>query len=433
MPGHEFAGCKIRSFGDQIAKVLTDLQLAIRRRHPSLPAAAEACFLESWEVLRHVAEFCGKILAPSDTAADLLRETGLDTSWSSRHIEAARYAVRIQLAVYAAAIRSRIDLNGVFARTDLVREVFPTRNLYLSDLAEKLLQRFTREAKEPPNEKALLTLGPLPVVGLGRAQVCVSRLRATESAILSECDQLNTDAEEKVLLIIPPGAALSPETRSLLETRGFILGSLMPAGSDGSVTLLWNTISAAGSFAQSPVNDHLIRKEGQYWTITFAGKTIRMRDSKGLLYLSYLLSSPGRESPAIELVAAAEGRKLTPVRSSAGDILDQQAMNQYKARAAEISAEIEEARGNNDVGRVELLRGELEPLADQISAARGLGGRLRTVGDSNEQARKAVGQAITRAVEQIRKSHTPLAQHLDRHLSLGTFLSYTGEQTSWSL
>lgn len=176
----------------------------------------------------------------------------------------------------------------------------------------------------------------------------------------------------------------------------------------------------------TPVVDHVFRREGQYWTITFAGKTIRMRASKGMLYLSYVLSGPGREFPAVELLAAAEGAQPSPVRSSAGEILDPKAMVQYKTRATEIASEIEEARGNNDFGRVERLQGELESLADQISAAKGLGGRRRTVGDSNERARKAVGQAVTRAIEQIRKNHTSLAQHLNKHISLGTSLSYGG-------
>jgi hypothetical protein len=181
-----------------------------------------------------------------------------------------------------------------------------------------------------------------------------------------------------------------------------------------------------------PVNDRVFRKEGQFWTITFSGKTIRMKDSKGLLYLSYILSSPGREFQATELFAAAEGRDIDAARSSAGDVLDQPALNQYKARAADIRTELEEARANNDVARIERLRTELELLTDQIASAKGLGGRRRSVGDTNERARKAVGQSITRAVAQIRKVHSALAQFLKRHLKLGTSLSYSSDDTPWN-
>jgi hypothetical protein len=182
----------------------------------------------------------------------------------------------------------------------------------------------------------------------------------------------------------------------------------------------------------TPSGDHLFLKEGQYWTIRFAGKTIRMKDSKGLLYLFYVLSGPGREFPAVELLTAAEGRQITAVRSSAGDVLDQPAMNHYKARAAEISTDIEEARGNNDLGRIEKLQSELALLADQIASAKGFGGRHRSVGDTNERARKAVGQAVTRAIAQIRKTHPALAQHLEKQLTLGTSLFYSSVGTLWN-
>src|SRR5207253_797977 len=100
-------------------------------------------------------------------------------------------------------------------------------------------------------------------------------------------------------------------------------------------------------------------------------------------------------------------------------------------RAFEINTEIEQARANNDLGHVDRLHGELECLADQMSAATGLRGRRRTVGDTNERARKAVGQAVTRAIAQIGKSHRVLAQHLKKQISLGTFVSYSDDGTPW--
>lgn len=174
----------------------------------------------------------------------------------------------------------------------------------------------------------------------------------------------------------------------------------------------------------------LFRKEGQYWTIIFAEKKLNMKDSKGMLYLLYLLSHLGREVAAVDLLAAGEGQQVTPGRSSSGEVADRHAVNEYKARAAEIGKEIEGARGSNDIGRVEHLLVELEFIADQISGAEGLGGRLRTTGDSTERARKSVREAICRAIEQIRKGNSSLAEHLDKHISFGTSLSYSGD-TSW--
>lgn len=50
---------------------------------------------------------------------------------------------------------------------------------------------------------------------------------------------------------------------------------------------------------------NVFRLEGDYWTIVFARKTIRLRDSKGLRYLAVLLRRPGEDVHALDVQAAA--------------------------------------------------------------------------------------------------------------------------------
>lgn len=62
---------------------------------------------------------------------------------------------------------------------------------------------------------------------------------------------------------------------------------------------------------------NVFRCEGDYWTIVFDRKTVRLRDSKGLRYLAALLRQPGEPMPAVEVQAAAGPRsskraRLTP-------------------------------------------------------------------------------------------------------------------------
>jgi hypothetical protein len=47
-----------------------------------------------------------------------------------------------------------------------------------------------------------------------------------------------------------------------------------------------------------------LRREGQFWSVEWNGRTVRVRDSKGPRYLEILLRSPGREFHTLELVAA---------------------------------------------------------------------------------------------------------------------------------
>jgi hypothetical protein len=45
------------------------------------------------------------------------------------------------------------------------------------------------------------------------------------------------------------------------------------------------------------------RREGEYWTIEYAGTVCRLRDFSGLRYLACLLGRPGQQIPATELIA----------------------------------------------------------------------------------------------------------------------------------
>lgn len=56
---------------------------------------------------------------------------------------------------------------------------------------------------------------------------------------------------------------------------------------------------------REPRERNVFRWEGDYWTIVFDGKTIRLRDSKGMRYLATLLRRPGEHVPSADLEAAA--------------------------------------------------------------------------------------------------------------------------------
>ena len=62
------------------------------------------------------------------------------------------------------------------------------------------------------------------------------------------------------------------------------------------------------------------RLEGEYWSIGYAGELYRLRDAKGLRYISYLLRRPGERLAATVLVELLEGalaaKEETPPASS---------------------------------------------------------------------------------------------------------------------
>src|ERR671915_517066 len=104
------------------------------------------------------------------------------------------------------------------------------------------------------------------------------------------------------------------------------------------------------------------RREGDYWSLGFEGRTVRVRDLKGIRYLARLLAHPGREFHVLDLVAAETGRPAQadsgrPAGVSraafgdAGAMLDEQAKNAYRRRLAEMEEDIEQARTLADTER----------------------------------------------------------------------------------
>jgi hypothetical protein len=182
----------------------------------------------------------------------------------------------------------------------------------------------------------------------------------------------------------------------------------------------------------SPDLTNLWRRSGEVWTLRYAGKTVEMRDRKGLGYIARLIAAKGRLLPAAALVTT-DGRR--PEGLYVGEVvLDDQAIREYRARYEEIRKELEQARRHQDLGVIEKLQLEMASLQQQLQAASGLGKRKRRLGDQADRVRKSVQMAITRALQAIAKEHPALARHLKRSLTTGRDLSYRPEpDLDWSL
>ena len=55
----------------------------------------------------------------------------------------------------------------------------------------------------------------------------------------------------------------------------------------------------------------VFRREGDYWTITYGGTTVRLRDAVGAHYLVWLLAHPNQQFAVEELLATVRGTAAT--------------------------------------------------------------------------------------------------------------------------
>jgi tetratricopeptide (TPR) repeat protein len=180
-------------------------------------------------------------------------------------------------------------------------------------------------------------------------------------------------------------------------------------------------------------------REGDYWTVTYDGAVLRLKDGKGLRYVAELLRSPGRRTHVLDLVAAVDGTAGDGAHRStarlAGDDLvvqrpgaipdapDARARSEYRQRATELQDQLAEAERQNDIGRTAHLRAEIDQIGAELASAYGIG-LERRANDAVERARKAVTNRIRAVVDHVRKQHPPLARHLSTSFRLGTWCSY---------
>jgi hypothetical protein len=168
--------------------------------------------------------------------------------------------------------------------------------------------------------------------------------------------------------------------------------------------------------------------EGEYWTIAHAGTTFRLKDSLGLQYLARLVGAPGRETHVLDLVASGgggEAREAEVVdRGDAGEMLDDEARSEYRARLEDLRETLAEAESFGDAARAARAREEIEFLAAELSRAVGLGGRGRRAGSAAERARSAVQRRIKNALQRIEECAPALGTHLARSVRTGNFCVY---------
>ena len=185
-------------------------------------------------------------------------------------------------------------------------------------------------------------------------------------------------------------------------------------------TRRWSGVLGDGpSLAETAGTDGSFVRSGDVWTIEFAGRTVRLRDSKGLRDLAALLATPGRGIAVHDLMGLA-------VAAGGIELADRTAIDAYRRRLAVLADERVEAA--DDQTRLDRVEAEYAALARELSAVTGLGGRSRRAGSDVERSRKAVGNRIRQALNRISAVHPELGRHLAVSVRTGTFCSYQPER-----
>ncbi|WP_339133624.1 AAA family ATPase [Streptomyces sp. f51] len=199
--------------------------------------------------------------------------------------------------------------------------------------------------------------------------------------------------------------------------------------------------AAPGRRSEPPPPAPEFRREGPLWHLVYAGREARLPDSKGLRDIAVLLGRPGIPVPATDL--AAPGGTAGDVGTSAGDlhapgdlgeVIDATARAAYRRRLRELEGEAEAADASGDAVRSRRIAEERDALVRQLSAAYGIGGRVRRAGSPAERARTAVTARVRAAVRRVAAAHPQLGRHLETAVRTGTLCVYEPETPpAWRL
>jgi hypothetical protein len=180
-------------------------------------------------------------------------------------------------------------------------------------------------------------------------------------------------------------------------------------------------------------------RDRKWWVVSCGGSSVRLADTKGLGYLAELVSRPGVERHALDLVDRVEGPPPVggPDRRAlgdAGEVLDARARAAYRHRVEQLRREADEALAAGQLDTAEAKQGELDALVAQLARAFGLGGRERRAASAAERARLNVTRALRAAIAKLADAMPGAGEVLDRRVRTGLYCAYepgAGDEVRW--
>jgi hypothetical protein len=292
----------------------------------------------------------------------------------------------------------------------------------LADLAPTFIPLVERALAAAPfifGPAALVTTGPTELL-LGRLLLLVDRVDEAEAHLLAArafCEKLGARPS-----VVRADLALADIAR---KRRAPGAAARATAARDAARSLGMRRVAALAEAllvdapAASTTRDITLKltHEGPVWHLDAGTTRIVLKDTRGVAYLDELLRRPHREVHVLELAGQDES-------GDAGPLLDGAAKSAYRERIASIRVEIDQATADNDPGRVERLRVELEAVTGELLRAVGLHGKDRLAGSRAERARSSVQRRLRDVVKRVTEQAPALGRHLELSVKTGTFCMY---------
>jgi hypothetical protein len=175
-----------------------------------------------------------------------------------------------------------------------------------------------------------------------------------------------------------------------------------------------------GAASAVPTGEWALRRDGNDWLLEAGVEQARLHHSRGVGYLAALLAAPGREIPALDLIAGGAGLSAA-VREP---VLDTVARDAYRRRLAALDDVLDAADVEGDIARALEATRERDALLAELRSATGLGGRDRGMSGADERARVNVTRTLRTTLARIAELAPRAGAHLTASIRTGRACRY---------
>jgi len=198
--------------------------------------------------------------------------------------------------------------------------------------------------------------------------------------------------------------------------------------------------------SSSPASpQYVFRRRGDFWEIKFRGLKVHIAHQLGFEHIRRLIQNPGENCDCLQLGAGPaltfatlhsggnrsktkddehdEGRIVDYAK---GDLpcIDKKAIGKILEEKHYLEEQLSEAKTSGATEKIHELEEKIDKIEGYLAETT-YNGQPRHKGGDRSKARKAVSNAITRALKTLRVYHPALAKFLADRLSMGFTLSYT--------
>ena len=247
----------------------------------------------------------------------------------------------------------------------------------------------------------------------------------------------------------------------IIAAGGAGVSVLTPFPSDNLTNLQLSTVQEPEPIGSNQENQFF--RDGDKWTIRYAGETCRLRPMLGLDYIATLLQHAGKALRALEVQslvsgvpeagprprpAGSESEVIHDENSSNGsdrdnarrnradssdDLVDDTAIRNLKHNLLELEEQIAARHSIGDTQKASELEKRHFQIESYLKNSLNFRGRSRRFSDDNERARQSITKALDRAYESIQDAAPRTAEHLKAQITSGAQFMYRDTVTLWQI